>query len=84
MNRPPDWRGPLLRGLYTALLYLALPLALARLYWRGRRDPDHRRRWRERLGFIPPLPEGLSRPCRIPAVCGFTPYRSAKLAPPCR
>ena len=57
MNRPPDWRGPLLRGLYTALLYLALPLALARLYWRGRRDPDHRRRWRERLGFIPPLPD---------------------------
>lgn len=56
MNRPAEWRAPLLRGLYTALLYLALPLALARLYWRGRRDPDHRRRWRERLGFIPPLP----------------------------
>ncbi|MBL8259150.1 MAG: lipid IV(A) 3-deoxy-D-manno-octulosonic acid transferase [Candidatus Competibacteraceae bacterium] len=56
MNRPPDWRAPLLGGLYTGLLYLALPLALARLHWRGRRDSDHRRRWRERLGFIPSLP----------------------------
>lgn len=46
-----------LRLIYSALLYLALPLALLRLYWRGRRDPGHRRRWPERLGFIPPLPE---------------------------
>ncbi|MFO7642019.1 MAG: lipid IV(A) 3-deoxy-D-manno-octulosonic acid transferase [Candidatus Competibacteraceae bacterium] len=45
------------RRLYTGLLYLVLPLALLRLYWRGRRDPGHRQRWRERLGWIPPLPE---------------------------
>lgn len=47
-----------MRQIYTALLYLLLPLALLRLYWRGRRDPGHRRRWRERLGWIPPLPAG--------------------------
>jgi 3-deoxy-D-manno-octulosonic-acid transferase len=46
-----------LRWLYTGLLSLILPLALLRLYWRGRRDPGHRQRWRERLGWIPPLPE---------------------------
>ena len=45
-----------MRLLYTALLYLLLPLALARLYWRGRRDPGHHQRWRERFGLIPPLP----------------------------
>ncbi len=47
-----------MRLLYTALLYLLLPLVLLRLYWRGRRDPGHRQRWRERFGFIvpPPLP----------------------------
>ncbi|NJM13416.1 MAG: 3-deoxy-D-manno-octulosonic acid transferase, partial [Synechococcaceae cyanobacterium SM1_2_3] len=45
-----------MRLLYTALLYLLLPLALARLYWRGWRDPGHRQRWRERFGFIPLLP----------------------------
>jgi 3-deoxy-D-manno-octulosonic-acid transferase len=28
-----------MRLLYTSLLYLILPLALLRLYWRGRRDP---------------------------------------------
>jgi 3-deoxy-D-manno-octulosonic-acid transferase len=39
-------------------LYLILPLALLRLYWRGRHDAGHRRRWRERLGFFPPLPSG--------------------------
>lgn len=46
-----------LRYLYTGLVYLIFPLALLRLYWRGRRDPEHRQRWRERLGWIPPLPE---------------------------
>ena len=46
-----------MRLLYTALLYGLLPLALLRLYWRGRRDPDHRQRWRERFGWIAPLPE---------------------------
>ena len=47
-----------MRLIYTGLLYLLLPLALLRLYWRGRRDPGHRQRWRERLGWIPLLPEG--------------------------
>ena len=47
-----------MRLLYTGLLYLILPLALLRLYWRGRHDAGHRRRWRERLGFFPPLPSG--------------------------
>jgi 3-deoxy-D-manno-octulosonic-acid transferase len=46
-----------MRWLYTGLLYLLLPLALLRLYWRGRRDPGHWQRWRERFGGIPPLPE---------------------------
>lgn len=49
-----------MRPIYTGLLYLMLPLALLRLYWRGRRDIGHRQRWRERLGFVPTLsPDGL-------------------------
>ncbi|MDZ7620934.1 MAG: lipid IV(A) 3-deoxy-D-manno-octulosonic acid transferase [Candidatus Competibacteraceae bacterium] len=54
---PASAAGYGLRRLYTGLLYLILPLALLRLYWRGRRDPGHRQRWRERLGWIPLLPE---------------------------
>lgn len=46
-----------MRLLYTGLLYLLLPLALLRLYWRGQRDPGHRQRWRERFGWVAPLPE---------------------------
>lgn len=42
-----------LGGLYTVLLYVLVPLALLRLYWRGRRDHDYRRRWSERFGFLP-------------------------------
>ncbi|WP_246172878.1 lipid IV(A) 3-deoxy-D-manno-octulosonic acid transferase [Thermochromatium tepidum] len=38
-------------GLYTALWRLALPLVLARLYWRGRTHPDARRRLGERLAW---------------------------------
>jgi 3-deoxy-D-manno-octulosonic-acid transferase len=57
MSAIEEGRGRILRRLYTGLLYLLLPLALLRLYWRGRQDAGHRRRWRERLGIIPPLPE---------------------------
>ena len=58
MNDATCWRGRVLRWLYTGLLYLILPLALLRLYWRGRQDTGHRQRWRERLGIIPTRPAG--------------------------
>lgn len=38
------------RRLYTGLLSCALPLALARLWWRGRREPGYRRHLAERFG----------------------------------
>ncbi|MGY6633756.1 MAG: 3-deoxy-D-manno-octulosonic acid transferase [Alkalilacustris sp.] len=43
--------------LYRLLWWPALPLALGYLWWRGRRDPDYRRHWDERLGGGP-TPEG--------------------------
>ncbi len=46
------------RLLYNLLTYLIVPLALLRLYWRGYQDPEHRHRWRERLGYVAPLPSG--------------------------
>lgn len=45
-----------MRRFYTILLYLALPLALLRLYWRGRQTPAYRQRWWERLAWFPSLP----------------------------
>ncbi|MDX1655349.1 MAG: glycosyltransferase N-terminal domain-containing protein, partial [Candidatus Competibacteraceae bacterium] len=45
-----------MQRLYTLLLYASLPAILARLWWRGRRNPDYRRRWAERFGLIDPLP----------------------------
>jgi 3-deoxy-D-manno-octulosonic-acid transferase len=41
------------RKLYTALLRIALPLVLARLWWRGRREPGYRSAVAERFGFYP-------------------------------
>ena len=38
------------RFFYTLLTTLALPLLFLRLWWRGRRNPAYRERWRERLG----------------------------------
>ncbi len=38
------------RALYTALFHLALPFALARLWWRGRREPAYRSNIGERVG----------------------------------
>jgi len=45
------------RLLYTALLLLLTPLALLRLWLRGKGNPDYRQRWGERLGFVPGLPQ---------------------------
>lgn len=39
------------RLLYSALLRLALPLWLTRLWWRGRREPGYRQHLRQRLGW---------------------------------
>jgi len=41
------------RALYSLLLYLAVPAALARLAWRGRNNPDYLERWSERFGQVP-------------------------------
>jgi len=42
------------RHLYSLITYLLLPFVTLRLYWSGLRNPDYRRRWPERFGFIPP------------------------------
>ena len=39
------------RGLYSALWLMALPVVLARLWWRGLREPGYRQHLGERLGF---------------------------------
>jgi len=38
------------RALYTAFLYVATPFVLARLWWRGRREPGYREDVAERFG----------------------------------
>lgn len=50
----------MLRLIYTALLYVAAPLALGWTAWRGRRDPLYRDRLGERLGYslLPPVAPG--------------------------
>ncbi|MFC0131335.1 3-deoxy-D-manno-octulosonic acid transferase [Massilia eurypsychrophila] len=46
------------RSTYTALWYLTLPLVLARLSWRGLREPGYRKHWGERLGYYGDLGAG--------------------------
>lgn len=41
-----------MRTLYTWLFRAAVPLVLLRLWWRGRAQPEYRRRWRERFGRV--------------------------------
>jgi 3-deoxy-D-manno-octulosonic-acid transferase len=43
-----------MRGLYSLLWWLALPLVLGRLWWRGRKEPGYRQHLGERLGFYGP------------------------------
>jgi 3-deoxy-D-manno-octulosonic-acid transferase len=42
---------------YSILWWLALPLVLGRLWWRGRREPGYRAHLGERLGFYGPRQE---------------------------
>jgi 3-deoxy-D-manno-octulosonic-acid transferase len=49
------------RGVYSALWRLAMPVVLARLWWRGRKEPGYRRHWSERLGhYGAAQPPGLT------------------------
>ncbi len=42
--------GSFARSAYAWLMRLALPLVFLRWWWRGRREPQYREHWRERLG----------------------------------
>jgi len=46
-----------MRVLYSLMWWLALPLVLGRLWWRGRREPGYRTHLGERLGFYGRKPE---------------------------
>ncbi|HEX5515696.1 MAG TPA: lipid IV(A) 3-deoxy-D-manno-octulosonic acid transferase [Gammaproteobacteria bacterium] len=46
----------MMRRLYSIFFYLLLPAAFLRLFWRGRKAPAYRRRWAERLGWVPAMP----------------------------
>jgi 3-deoxy-D-manno-octulosonic-acid transferase len=48
----PALRATLALAAYSTLLRLATPLYLARLWWRGRREPPYRAAWHERLGGV--------------------------------
>jgi len=50
----------LLRGLYSALLYLLLPITVYHLVWRGFRVREYFQRWDERYASYP---ESGHRPC---------------------
>jgi len=49
-----------MRTIYSGLLYLAAPLALLRLWWKGRRQPEYRARIAERFGRVTPAPDGVA------------------------
>jgi 3-deoxy-D-manno-octulosonic-acid transferase len=48
----------LARAGYSALLRLLTPVYLARLWWRGRKEPAYRSHWAERLGVGPKAAPG--------------------------
>ena len=50
------WRSRAARSLYSALLVLAQPLYLLRLWWRGRAEPPYREAMGERLGHYRDAP----------------------------
>ncbi|MBL8525350.1 MAG: 3-deoxy-D-manno-octulosonic acid transferase [Betaproteobacteria bacterium] len=51
----------MLRALYSLMLFVATPLIVVRLLWRGLKQPDYRRHWGERWGMsaIPALEHSI-------------------------
>ncbi len=45
------------RIIYSLLLYLAVPLVLLKMYFRGRKAPAYHKRWGERFAWIKAIPE---------------------------
>jgi 3-deoxy-D-manno-octulosonic-acid transferase len=45
-----------MRRLYSAAWWLALPLVVGRLWWRGRKEPGYRQHLSERVGFYGRVP----------------------------
>jgi len=43
------------RHIYTLLLFLLLPFVPIKLVWRGIRQPEYLRHWRERFGYYPAI-----------------------------
>lgn len=51
-------RARLYRLLYSSMWWLIIPLALCRLWWRGRKEPGYRQHISERLGFYQRVDRG--------------------------
>jgi len=54
-----------MRALYSLMWWIALPLVLARLWLRGRKEPGYRQHWGERLGFYGAKRAAASTPLTI-------------------
>ena len=52
MSRPSFLRLSFLRLTYSTVITLLLPLLFLRLFIKGNKSPDYRKRWAERLGFF--------------------------------
>lgn len=50
---------------YSVVTWMLLPASLLRLWWRGRRAPAYRERWRERLGWYADNPRAATKPCVV-------------------
>ena len=57
-----------MRIFYSVMWWLALPLVLARLWLRGRKEPGYRQHWGERLGFYGAKPAGAPMSIWVHAV----------------
>ena len=51
----------MIRWIYSAAWYLALPVVVLRLWWRGRHEPGYRQHIAERLGFYSGAPYALRK-----------------------
>jgi len=50
------------RWLYSLIVYLCLPFLWCALYWHYRASGDYNARWRERLGWVTPMPAAINTP----------------------
>jgi 3-deoxy-D-manno-octulosonic-acid transferase len=55
LNAMKFYLATILRKIYSIFFFFGIPVIFLKLWWKGLKNPEYRRRWHERFGFYPSM-----------------------------